>query len=265
MQALLTRTTLAGALTLALAAPGIAQTGAAGQTQGTPSTQSQGTDQTPANRTPSDRDDKSNAATSSRNVADESMVSPTDRQFMMEAAMGGLMEVQLAQIAQKKAESDEVKKLAEHIEKEHTKANQELKTIAEQRGVELPTTLDAKHQAKIDKLSRLSGAEFDKAYSKEMVKDHKKDVSKFEKASRNVMDTSLREFADKTLPNLREHLQMAQTSQSSSGTRARTADQSSATQSTTDSQSNTGTQSSTPSGTADPSKDNQQKQQEPKP
>ena len=156
--------------------------------------------------------DRGNAASSSRNRIEEpkSMVGQPEQRFMNEVAAGGMAEVQLAQLAQKQAQSDQVKSLAQRIEQDHTTANNELKALAERRGVSLPTAPEAKHQAIMDRLSKLQGAAFDRAYARQMVADHKKDVAKFERAPNNLMDTDLKNFAAKTLPNLREHLRMAQ-------------------------------------------------------
>jgi putative membrane protein len=132
-----------------------------------------------------------------------------DHMFMTEAAIGGMTEVRLGQLATERAASADVKMFGQHMVDDHGKANEELMSLASQKNVTLPTTLDAKHQAMVDKLSKLSGAEFDSAYMKEMVKDHEKDVSEFEKASKSAEDADLKAWAAKTLPTLRSHLQMA--------------------------------------------------------
>ena len=92
---------------------------------------------------------------------------------------------------------------------DHSKANTELMSLASSKGVTLPTALDEKHQKEVTKLSAMSGAEFDRAYSKMMLSDHNKDVSEFEKQSTKGTDPDLKAFASKTLPTLQEHLQMA--------------------------------------------------------
>jgi putative membrane protein len=156
--------------------------------------------------------DRGNAASSSRNRIEEpkSMVGPAEQRFMNEAAAGGMAEVHMAQVAQKQAQSEQVKSLAQRIEKDHTTANNELKALADRRGVSLPTAPDPKHQATMDRLAKLEGAAFDRAYAKHMVSEHKKDIAKFQRASTNLLDTDLKNFASKTLPNLQEHLRMAQ-------------------------------------------------------
>lgn len=132
-----------------------------------------------------------------------------DKEFVEKAAKGGMMEVQLGQYAEDNAKSEDVKEFAGRMVKDHGKANDELKKLAEQKGMKLPDSMGSKHQGTMDKLKKSSGAEFDKAYMKEMVKDHTKDVSEFRKASKELSDKDLREWAKSTLPVLEEHLQQA--------------------------------------------------------
>jgi putative membrane protein len=140
---------------------------------------------------------------------DKSMLMGVDRKFANEAAEGNAMEVHLAQIAQQKSNSDAVKQLAQKIEQDHTQASKELDELAKKRAVDLPTT-ETKQTVVVDKFSNLAGAQFDKAYIKMMVQEHKKDVKEFEKYAANGMDSDLKAFAAKTLPTLREHLRMAE-------------------------------------------------------
>jgi putative membrane protein len=132
-----------------------------------------------------------------------------DRDFIMEAAMGGLMEVELGRVAADKGMSAEVKQFGQRMVDDHSKANSELMSLASSKGITLPTALDEKHQKEVTKLSAMSGAELDRAYSKMMLSDHTKDVAAFEKQSTRGADADLKAFAAKTLPTLQEHLQMA--------------------------------------------------------
>ena len=132
-----------------------------------------------------------------------------DHEFIMDAAMGGLEEVELGRIAAQKGMSDAVKQFGQRMVDDHSKANSELMSLASSKGITLPTALDEKHQKDVTKLSAMSGAEFDRAYSKMMLSDHNKDVSEFEKQSTKGTDPDLKAFASKTLPTLQEHLQMA--------------------------------------------------------
>ena len=132
-----------------------------------------------------------------------------DRNFLMDAAMGGLMEVELGRVAAQQGVSDAVKQFGQRMVDDHSKANTELMSLASSKGITLPTALDEKHREHVTKLSALSGADFDRAYTKMMVSDHTKDVSEFEKQSTRGTDADLKAFASKTLPTLQEHLQMA--------------------------------------------------------
>jgi putative membrane protein len=142
---------------------------------------------------------------------------------MTKAAQGGMMEIQLAKMAQEKAASDEVKEYAKKIEQDHKKASEQLKEIASERGINLPEDL-GKHAKDVEKMSKLSGEEFDRAYIRSQVKDHKKDINLFQKQANRGMDSSVKEFAGNTVPVLQEHLRMAEQLQSSVGTRSRSAD-----------------------------------------
>jgi len=132
-----------------------------------------------------------------------------DHDFIMEAAMGGLMEVELGRVAAQQGTSDAVKQFGQRMVDDHSKANTQLMTLAQSKGITLPTALDDKHRNELTKLSAMTGAEFDRAYSKMMLSDHKKDVSEFEKQSTRGTDPDLKAFATQTLPTLQEHLQMA--------------------------------------------------------
>jgi len=134
-----------------------------------------------------------------------------DHKFVMEAAMGGLMEVELGRVAAQKGASDAVKQFGQRMVDDHSKVNAELMTLATSKGMTLPTALDEKHQKEVAKLSAMSGAEFDRAYGKMMLSDHNKDVKEFEKQSTHAGDPDLKAFAAKNLPTLQEHLQMAKT------------------------------------------------------
>jgi putative membrane protein len=136
-------------------------------------------------------------------------MSSQDHNFVMDAAMGGLMEVELGRIAAQKGASEAVKQFGQRMVDDHSNANQELMSLASSKGMTLPTALDDKHQKDVAKLSAMSGAEFDRAYAKMMLKDHEKDVKEFERQSTRGGDPELRAFATKTLPTLQEHLQMA--------------------------------------------------------
>ena len=91
---------------------------------------------------------------------------------------------------------------------DHTKANDQLKELAAQEKIEIPGSLDSKHRAEIDKLSKLSGPEFDKAFIKDQLKDHETAVREFDTEAKDGANADLKTFASNTLPTLQEHLQM---------------------------------------------------------
>ncbi|HEX3035850.1 MAG TPA: DUF4142 domain-containing protein [Thermodesulfobacteriota bacterium] len=138
-----------------------------------------------------------------------SQLSNSDLQFMKKAAQGGMLEVKLGNLATEQAASEDVKKFGEEMVMDHSKVNKELMQLASEKGVTLPKELDAEHQEKVDQLSKLSGAEFDRTYMSEMVKDHKKDIEDFQNQSNRTGDPDLKEFTSKTLPTLRDHMQKA--------------------------------------------------------
>jgi len=150
----------------------------------------------------------SNAGTMSTQSA--AKVSSADKAFVQKAAIGGMAEVQMGQLAQQKAGSDQVKQFGSRMVDDHSKANDELKQVATSKGLTLPTDLDSKHKSKMQKLEKLSGAQFDRAYMDDMVADHKEDVSDFQKQAKSGGDADIKGFASKTLPTLQEHLSMAQ-------------------------------------------------------
>ena len=142
-----------------------------------------------------------------------SNVPSADRTFAHHAAIGGMAEVKLGNLAQQQASSAQVKQFGARMVKDHSKANDELKQVASRKGIQLPTELDTQHQKDVDQLQKKQGAEFDRAYMDHMVKDHKKDVSDFKKEANSGKDPDIKAFAAKTLPTLEQHLQMAESSQ----------------------------------------------------
>jgi putative membrane protein len=137
-------------------------------------------------------------------------VSSADQRFMDKAAQGGMAEVELGQLAEQNGQSQEVKNFGKRMVTDHSKANDQLKQLASQKDVTLPTDLDAKDQATKERLSKLQGAAFDKAYMKDMVMDHKKDVAEFKKESMSASDSGVKSWAGETLPTLESHLQEAE-------------------------------------------------------
>ncbi len=146
---------------------------------------------------------------SASSASGSSQLSAADQTFVKKAAQGGMAEVELGKLATQKASSEDVKKFGQRMVDDHTKANDQLKQIAANKGVTLPTDLDSKDQALKDRLSKLDGEKFDQAYMKNMVRDHTKDVSEFRKESTSGKDSDLKSFASQTLPTLEDHLKEA--------------------------------------------------------
>ena len=133
----------------------------------------------------------------------------SDREFVRQAAQGGLAEVELGQLATEKAASPEVKQFGQRMVGDHTKANDQLKQIAQQQGIAVPDKLDAKDAATKARLEKLSGKEFDRAYMHDMVTDHTKDVIEFKHEANSAEDSTVKNFAEQTVPTLEDHLKEA--------------------------------------------------------
>jgi putative membrane protein len=168
--------------------------------------------------------ERSTAQTAGQTNRTENMAS--DKTFVMNAAIGGMAEVEMGKLATQKASDDRVKQFGQKMVDDHSKANEELKSVASAQKIDIPTSLDSKHQATIDRLSKLSGTAFDRAYVREMVKDHNEDVKEFQKESQSGQDSAVRGFASKTLPTLQEHQKMILDINKSTGTKATSADRS---------------------------------------
>lgn len=151
--------------------------------------------------------DASGTAMSSKKSAG---TTASDTMFVKKAARGGLAEVELGQLAAQKGSSEEVKKFGQRMVDDHSKANDELKQVAAQKHIDLPTEPSAKDKATKARLEKLSGEQFDRAYMADMVKDHRTDVAEFAHESKMGKDEAVKSFAQQTLPTLREHLKQAE-------------------------------------------------------
>jgi putative membrane protein len=151
-----------------------------------------------------------NANSMSANSMSANGATPTDvNGFMTRAAEGGMAEIETGKLAVSKAQNAEVKQFAQQMIADHTRANNELKTLAGKKNVTLPTGLDPMHQAMAAKLSGLTGAEFDREYMRGQVEDHERTVALFQAQADNGADAEAKAMAAKTLPNLKMHLEMA--------------------------------------------------------
>ena len=134
------------------------------------------------------------------------MMKTGDAGFAAKAAQGGVAEVQLGKLAAEKASSPAVKAFGQQMVDDHSKANDELKSVAEKENMTLPVSPNAKQQAMYTKLQALSGTAFDRAYVSSMVKDHEEDVKEFQKEAKNGKNSGIKSFAAQTLPTLQGHL-----------------------------------------------------------
>jgi putative membrane protein len=140
----------------------------------------------------------------------KSGLSSADQKFVKEAAEGGQAEVELGQLAVQKASNEDVKKFGQRMIDDHSKANEKLKEVASNKGITLPSEPNAKQKATKARLSKLSGDQFDKAYMKDMLKDHKQDIAEFQNESNTGHDADIKNFASSTLPTLEDHLKNAE-------------------------------------------------------
>jgi len=147
----------------------------------------------------------------------------TPQKFVHMAAEDGMAEVRLAKLALKKSSNSEVKQFAQKMEQDHEQADDQLASIAQEKGITLPKKLDAKHEAMVKSLSAKSGKAFDRAYAEHMAKAHEKAIALFQGAAQSS-DPQIAAFAKKTLPTLEEHKQLADNLRSSVGTRTASAE-----------------------------------------
>ena len=155
-------------------------------------------------------------------------VPAADRKFARKALQGGLAEVELGNLAQSRARSDQVKSFGARMAKDHASASDKLKQVAGANGIELPARMDAASERLLAKLKKMQGAQFDVAYMDHMVADHKKDVKEFEHAAKSDRQNEIQQFAAETLPTLREHLALAQSAQAEARNEARSGSKSAA-------------------------------------
>jgi putative membrane protein len=142
-------------------------------------------------------------------AAAQVQLNEADREFVNKAAIGNVAEVELGRVAVQRAARPSVKSFGERMVTDHGRAGAELATLARTKGMDVSSTLDVSHQAMRDRLSGLSGADFDRAYMSEMVRDHTEDVALFERATQTASDADVKAYAERSLPMLREHLALA--------------------------------------------------------
>ena len=157
-----------------------------------------------------------NQPTAPRNQA---AIAPLDRQFIVDAAHGGMAEVSLGQMAMQRATSDAVKQYGQRMVREHTQANTVLMRLATQKGVTPPTDMGPKYRAAMERLSQLPRASFDQAYMNEAgINGHLESQAVYQRQAQLGQDPDLKAFATKTLPIVVNHLQMARDLKADTGT-----------------------------------------------
>jgi putative membrane protein len=132
--------------------------------------------------------------------------STADRDFILAAAQGHMTEAKLGELAAQNGKRSDVKEFGRMIVKDHTATTHSLKALAAQKGVTLPDSLDAKHQAMVDTMAALTGLEFDNTYIAGMIKDHKADAREFKAVSAETKDADVKSFVDQSIPVVERHL-----------------------------------------------------------
>jgi putative membrane protein len=141
------------------------------------------------------------------------LLSKDDAEFLVNAASGGMMEIQLGKLAQSNARNSRVKAFGAMMMKDHGEANAKLKSLAASRNITLPDSISNHQQKEVEKLQKKRGDAFDEAYINIMVDDHKKDIREFEKQADKGANSEVKAFANECLPVLRTHLDSARSIQ----------------------------------------------------
>lgn len=137
-------------------------------------------------------------------------VSSADRKIVTDLAMANMAEIELARSAQGKSQSDQVKKYAQQMIDDHTRALDEVRQLAQTKGITLPSTLDRAHKARADKLAAMSGDGFDRAYMEQAgVSEHKRTHSMLAKAQARAKDGDLKALLTRMMPTVDQHLNAA--------------------------------------------------------
>jgi putative membrane protein len=142
--------------------------------------------------------------------AQQTPLGEQDQEFLEKAAKGNLLEVQLGELAIKRAGADEVVLFGNRMVQDHSDSLAELEKIAQQKGVTLPTELDEDQKKMVERFSQLSGEEFDREYMQEMVKEHEEDIELYKTQAAEGQDPELREYAARTVQILITHREIAQ-------------------------------------------------------
>jgi putative membrane protein len=160
----------------------------------------------PAGQTPGQNNPAMDSQMNSMNAQALAM----DKMFVKRALQGGMAEVQLGQLTLQKSNNDQVKQFAQRMIDDHTKLGDEMKPVAQQLGVSDPNGVSKKDRATMAKLQALSGTAYDEAYIRDMVKDHKQDLTEFQTEAASGQDQTVKDAASQGSKVIAQHLQMIQ-------------------------------------------------------
>jgi putative membrane protein len=135
---------------------------------------------------------------------------PDDRTFALKAAQGNIDGADLGRLAMTHASNEGVKDLAKRLVEDHSKANGDLTAIADKEKINLPKELGDKARQLKTKLAAMKGADFDRMFLQNLIREHKEDIDMFQSEAQNGNDRRIKDFANRTLPVLRQHLQLAE-------------------------------------------------------
>jgi putative membrane protein len=136
---------------------------------------------------------------------------PDPKGFVPQALADGIAEVEFAKMAEKHANSDEVKQYARRLIKDHTEANNHLMDFAKEMKLAVVEGVSKERREKMTTLSKLKGNDFDREFLRTMVHDHEMAIKEFEHEAKNGTQQKVKDFAEKALPTLREHLKTGRT------------------------------------------------------
>lgn len=147
--------------------------------------------------------------------AGASPLSAADRKFLQDAAAGAMLQAELGRMAAQKGTTEQVRQFGRRIADDQSQTAEQLKSIAQSKGVPLPDSLDTKHRKEVERLQKLSGVQFDQAYMKLMLEDHQRDIRDFRKTAQQGSDPNVKSFASSSLPRLHDHLAMVRVAEKS--------------------------------------------------
>ncbi len=164
----------------------------------------------PASQTPGQTPGQNPSMDQMNNMQGPNQPSPMDRMFVSKAMQGSMAEVQLGQLTLQKSNNDQVKQFAQRMIDDHTKLNEQMKPVADQLGVKAPDQVSKNDRKTMAKLQALSGSAYDQAYIRDMVKDHKQDLSEFQTEASSGQDQTVKDAANQGSKVIAQHLQLAQ-------------------------------------------------------